>query len=543
MMSDDMTLVREFAASQSEPAFAELVQRHVGLVHSAAMRQVGDMHLAEEIAQAVFIILARKAPKLGPKTILSAWLYRTARYAAADALTARRRRQAREQEAHMQSILNEPDSDSWKQLAPLLDDAMAQLGETDRAALVLRYFENKSAGEIAGELRMGEEAAQKRVARALEKLRAIFVKQGVTLSVVALGGTIAANSVQAVPAGLTATISAATMKGAAVAISVTTLVNGTIKTISMTTIQKTLITAAIIASVATPLVIQHQAQVKLRDENQSLRQQLDQQSQLAAENERLSDLIAKTAQTNPQLLPKDQFNELLRLRGEVGRLRTEEASQVNDPTKLAAKSWINRVTQLKQRLEQKPEGGIPELKLLGDEDWLAAVKDRHLDTENQYRRALSALRGAAEEKFADAAHSALSKYLKASGGQFPTDLEQLKQYFDSPIDDSILQRWQIVPGKTVPKVGVGELIITEKSAVDDILDKRIAIGDNGRGSMQFLDSEIGDLLKPARTAYLGSHGNWTDFEVSKLMPFAKTPEEQAAVQKLIQQRAILTETK
>src|ERR1039457_7179587 len=106
MMSDDMTLVREFAANQSEPAFATLVERHIALVHSAALRQVGDAHLAEEITQAVFIILARKAASLGTKTILSAWLYRTTRYAAADALKARRRRQAREQEAHMQSILN-----------------------------------------------------------------------------------------------------------------------------------------------------------------------------------------------------------------------------------------------------------------------------------------------------------------------------------------------------------------------------------------------------------------------------------------------------
>src|ERR1039458_5938360 len=181
MMSDDMTLVREFAASESEPSFAGLVERHIDLVHSSALRQVGDSHLAEEITQAVFIILARKAASLGPKTVLSAWLYRTTRYATADALKARRRRAAREQEAFMQSTLNEPDSETWSRLAPLLDDAMAELGETDRTALVLRFFENKTAREIAEALRMEEAAAQKRVTRALEKLRAVFVKRGVTL--------------------------------------------------------------------------------------------------------------------------------------------------------------------------------------------------------------------------------------------------------------------------------------------------------------------------------------------------------------------------
>jgi DNA-directed RNA polymerase specialized sigma24 family protein len=101
MLRDDMTLVREFAATNSETAFTELVQRHIGLVHSAAVRQAGDAHLAEEITQAVFIILARKAATLGPKTVLAAWLYRTTRYAAADAVKARRRRQLREHAAYM----------------------------------------------------------------------------------------------------------------------------------------------------------------------------------------------------------------------------------------------------------------------------------------------------------------------------------------------------------------------------------------------------------------------------------------------------------
>ena len=145
MLNDDMTLLREYARHNSEEAFAALVSRHVNLVYSVALRQVRDPHLAEEITQAVFIILARKAESLGEKTILPGWLCRTARYASANALTMQRRRQHREQEAYMQSILNEPvdPAETWNQIAPLLDGAMEQLGQKDHDALVLRFFENK----------------------------------------------------------------------------------------------------------------------------------------------------------------------------------------------------------------------------------------------------------------------------------------------------------------------------------------------------------------------------------------------------------------
>jgi RNA polymerase sigma factor (sigma-70 family) len=297
MTSDDMALVREFAASRSEPAFAALVKRHIGLVHSAAMRQVGDAHLAEEIAQAVFIILARKAPSLGPKTVLSVWLYRTTRYAAADALKINRRRQAREQEAYMQSTLNEPEADAWGQVAPLLDDAMSQLGETDRAALVLRFFENKAVAEVAAALRVNESAAQRRVLRAVEKLRSWFTRRGVVVPAAALTAAISANSVQAVPAGMAVAISATAVKGAAVAASVTTLVNGTIKTIFMTTIQKSVIAVAIVAAAGTGIYEAHQAST-LQTQIQALQQQVQDLSQ---ENQRLSALADAQKSDEPQI--------------------------------------------------------------------------------------------------------------------------------------------------------------------------------------------------------------------------------------------------
>ena len=322
-MSDDMALVREFAASHSEPAFATLVQRHLGLVHSAALRQVGDAHLAEEIAQAVFLILARKAPSLGPKTILSAWLYRTTRYAAADALKATRRRQAREQEAYMQSTLNQPDADTWAQLAPLLDDAMAELGETDRAALVLRFFENKTVGEIAGALRMEEATAQKRVGRALEKLRVYFSKRGMALPAAALTAAISANAVQAAPVGLAITIStAAALAGTTLATATTATA---VKTIAMTTLQKTIITAtlAIVAGVG---IYEASQAARLRGEiNVAKNNQSEYLQKLKRERDEASNHVAWLTEE----LAKGKSNnlELLRLRGEVGALRQQLESQ------------------------------------------------------------------------------------------------------------------------------------------------------------------------------------------------------------------------
>jgi len=170
---EDITLLKQFAKNGSEPAFAELVSRHVNLVYSTALRNVGDAHAAQEIAQAVFIILARKANSLSMHTVLSGWLYQTTRLTAANYLRTEIRRQKREQEAYMQSLTNETEAEVWRQIAPQLDDAMARLGDRDRNAIVLRFFENKNLREVGVALGASEDAAKMRVNRALEKLRKI----------------------------------------------------------------------------------------------------------------------------------------------------------------------------------------------------------------------------------------------------------------------------------------------------------------------------------------------------------------------------------
>jgi len=232
---NDTDLLSAYADRQSEEAFGVLVERYVALVYSAALRQVQKSHLAEEVAQATFIILAQKARRLDGRTILSGWLCRTAHFVARNTLKAEFRRHYREQEAHMQSLINEPAPEAWRQLAPLLDEAVAQLNEADRNAVVLRFYERKPLSEVGEILGIDPDAAQKRVSRALDKLRKIFARHGVNSTTATIAETISANSIQPVPVALAKAVAAmAIAKGATASISTLTLIKGALKIMAWT---------------------------------------------------------------------------------------------------------------------------------------------------------------------------------------------------------------------------------------------------------------------------------------------------------------------
>jgi RNA polymerase sigma factor (sigma-70 family) len=250
MATDDMLLVREYVEECSERAFETLVSRHINLVYSVALRQAHDPHQAEEITQAVFVILAQKAKTLSRRTILPGWLCRTARNVASNSLTIQRRRQIREQEVYMQSLVAESESQTWAQIAPLLDNGLAQLGEPDHNALVLRYFEGRTFDQVAAALGTSEEAAKKRVTRAVERLRVFFKKHGFTLSAAAIAAALSSSSLQAAPVGLAASVTAAAIHGAPVTGSTLTIINTTLKIMAWTKIKSSVLVGAIVLAVA-----------------------------------------------------------------------------------------------------------------------------------------------------------------------------------------------------------------------------------------------------------------------------------------------------
>jgi len=322
MTENDLDLLGRFSRDHSQDAFTDLVNRYMNLVYSAALRQVRSPQLAEEVSQTVFTQLARHAAKLSPDSILTAWLYQVTRHAAIDVIRSEARRQAREQIAIQMSDMNET-SAGWTRIEPLLDEAMQSLDQADRTAILLRYFDSKSLREVGEALGASEDAAQKRVQRAVERLREFFLQRKVKVGASALVALVSANAIEAAPPGLAALVATS-----ALAASTSTSVAVT-KIIAMTTLQKTIIAAVVAGSIGAGL---YEARVAhhLRQQVQTLKQQQERQAALSQktrqlERERDAATAALAAVADEDAARKKNPNEVMKLRGEVGRLRQENA--------------------------------------------------------------------------------------------------------------------------------------------------------------------------------------------------------------------------
>ena len=372
----DQQLLCEYSTRRSDAAFAELVRRHVDFVYSASSRMVCDAHLAEDVTQGAFVAMAQNAGRLAEHPVLSGWLHRTAQNLAANIVRSDVRRREREQEAAAMNQLLANESDvTWKNIAPLLDAALGELNEAERDAVLLRYFERKSARDMAEILGTSEDAAQKRVSRAVERLREFFSKRNVTIGASGLAVLISANAVQSAPVGLAATISTA------IALTTTTL--------GMTMIHKILIAgfaAAAIGSGIYSIYLQKQIGA-LQQHETSLNQQI---AQLRVERDDAKNQLAALQQENEQL------------RGEVTQLR----QQRNVPPKVAQPETNSLPDARKIQILLKSQLvslSTEDLQVLGV-GWKSDAQGGKtgLLTEQQFKVISEALQGASDVNFISA---------------------------------------------------------------------------------------------------------------------------------------------
>ncbi|MCI0534899.1 MAG: sigma-70 family RNA polymerase sigma factor [Verrucomicrobiales bacterium] len=309
----DQTLLQEFVREASEEAFGELIRRHVDLVYSTALRVIRSPDLANDVTQQTFTALAQNARRLASRAVLAGWLHETARNFAISTIRSEERRRLREKDAAM---LAQSPSDSaprmWDQITLHLDAALAQIREADRDVVILRYFEGKTAKQAAQQLGISEEAAQKRVERAIERLRRVFAQRGIALPGTTLASLIATEAVHSAPAGVAASLMATAAAGAGLLPPISTF--ELIKLMASTKM-KAALTAIVVAAVSVPLTIQHRANARLKLELASVRDQSKETNSTGG------DLFNSNSQELEQL--RLEHGELLRLRGEMTGLRRD----------------------------------------------------------------------------------------------------------------------------------------------------------------------------------------------------------------------------
>jgi RNA polymerase sigma factor (sigma-70 family) len=530
MNETDLELLSRYIQQGAEDAFAEIVQRHLEVVYTAALRQVHSPQLAEEVAQSTFMKLVREARKLRHKTILVAWLYQVTRREAIDVVRREARRQLREQIAtEINSVNATTTTADWKDIELLLDEAMDALSEDDRAAILLRYFENKSLRVVGETLGASEDAACKRVNRALQRLRDFFAERGVTVGATGLIALLSTNAAVAAPVGLLVTI---TTTAALSGVAMPSTIIGLTKTLTMTTTQKILIGAVLTTAVGTGIYEVHKAsdlaaQVQALEEQQA---PLAEQAHLLQQER--DDALAKLEASRQEVaFFRRQTAELPKLRGEVSRLHNDskeldqlKKNLLQDPRESQAKSWLDRVNKLEQALAQMPEQNIPELQFLKGEDWLNAVKNAdRLETPDDVSRALSALRNSGKRDFALLTQQALREYGQKNNGSLPTDLSQLKPYFNPPVDDAVLQRYELTSGGAVNE---------KPSPIGDEDDTYYQI--NADSISATAGSVAERTLTEAVQRFAAANNGLKPSEPSQLWPYVTTPAEQTTLQKVIQ---------
>ncbi|ATC64562.1 hypothetical protein CMV30_11690 [Nibricoccus aquaticus] len=486
----DADLLRDYSATGSHPAFAQLVTRHLDFVYASALRQTRSPVLADDIAQSVFLHLAQHAPRLRPDTHLKSWLCVITRHKAIDAIRTEARRRQREHTATTLAAMNTPDASSSspdshsREISPAIDDALTSLPEPDRRAILLRFFEEKSLREIGAHFGISDDTAQKRLTRSLEKLRAHLARRGLTTTAALLAAQLPLHATTAAPATLSAALTSPAFLAAAS--SAVPLGSTFIQTLLMTVSKKSVLAAALVLTAALAVF----------------------------EAAALAHLNQRT--TASELSTSHLRNEITALQNQLASRTQPSASSVAPPHAPSAstdsldtslEALLDRAALLQRLLDSLPEERIPELRLLTDTDWLAVAAEQSLKTPSDADWALSQIRNKARHRFDPLLRSALQKFIQASGDVLPETPLALRPYFDAPIDDTILARYEMAFTGTATDAGPRKTVIREKSsATDNSLDTlsetammgtHYATTDRWRSTR--LTPELLESLRPAKT--------------------------------------------
>jgi RNA polymerase sigma factor (sigma-70 family) len=512
--ASDADLLRLYARQASQAAFSALVARHLDLVYAAALRQVRSPDLARDVAQTVFIELAREAGKLRPDCVLPAWLHTATRRRAIDLIRGEARRKRREEiacAAALDPSVRHGTTNMDSDLSDRLDEALSRLPASDREALLLRFFSGQSLREVGQGLGLSDDAAQKRVERALERLRSVLRVGGAGGSALTLGTWLSAQAVPVAPAGLASSIAATALSANAA------LATGAFASlVLMTTTQKILAVAGL-ALAASIGVYQHRQTQNLRHELDVLAKNRTEETR--AWSDRLSALEA----------------ENLRLRTDASSSKAalhEIKTEAANPAIAMMLAWVERLQNLKDYLAKHPEATIPEMSLLKDEDWLDAAK-AELKTAQDYDQASAKLRSKADVLFHEHIKSALQNFAKQTGAEFPADIAQLAPYFKNPIDPRMLERWTILRESEIEGVRLNRpdgKVVTQKVCIDPRFENRLVFDASRTTSARFSAAFIGVHAKLSHL-YKAANAGREPETLADLLPYATTPRERSIIER------------
>lgn len=502
----DSELLRQYSQGRSQDAFSELARRYVNLVYSAAWRQVGSSHLAEDVAQSVFVTFARESAHLGAVVHLGGWLYTMTRRTAIDMVRSEIRRREREGSAAEIAAANSTPA-SWPRIEPLLDEAMAALRPSDRDGVLLRYFENKSLKEVGEALGVSEDAAQKRISRSIDDLRAFFQKRGVTTGAAALAGELSAHAVESAPISLSSAISAAVPTAAGWTAS------GASKIIATTSVQKVAVVAVVLLTGASLI----EAGVIIGQESglRSLRLHSGEVS------DRLLQLANEWGTGNRRLASLDR---------QIDAALTD-SSQSDDALETQIETLLARVTRLRQLQAERPGKDDPQLRLLTEKDWFDVASRASVDSEDGIRGALSQLRSHAQNKMQFRLQAAMSAYLSANAGTLPDDPAQLAPYCDPPTDADILDQYKMLKTGQLDISPTGRdpsaYVIAMKAPVDVEYDGYGVYGPFG-GRM---NSAISFDVEQAQTSFASANDGQKATSADQLLAYLPWPADPSSVAK------------